>query len=103
MSNGMSGTTQFIDNYYQDLKDNIRESRRIAFDNYIEDYIKKTSVKRCTCSGCKAENAIHPTRIIRVSQGVQEFWKCDCCGRTVPRLISNEELGYRLNVDRQRN
>jgi len=60
-------------------------------------------VKRCTCSGCKTENAIHPISVIRVPQGVQEFWKCDCCGRIVPRLISNEELGYRLNVDRQRN
>ena len=102
MSNGMSGETQYIYNYHQDRLDRITENKRAAFNNYVNSYIKNTQEKRCTCSVCKAENSIHPVQIIRTSQGVSEMWKCDNCGREVPRGISNAELSYRLNVDRQK-
>ena len=100
MSNGMSGTTNYIHNYAQDHKDNAMASRRAAFTNYVNSYIEQTSKKLCKCSACKTENSIHPVKFVKTAQGIEETWKCDHCGRVVPRFISKEELSYRANVDR---
>lgn len=101
MSNGLSEMTQFIFNYEQDRKDNIRERKAAILENYVNSYIKITSQKKCTCSACKVENAIHPVQIVRTSKGVSELWKCDNCGRTVPRTVSNVDFSYMINEDRQ--
>ena len=103
MSNGMSGTTNYIHNYAQDHKDNTMEAKRVAFTNYVNRYIEATSKKLCKCSACKTENSIHPVKFVKTAQGIEETWKCDHCGRVVPRFISKEELSYRANVDRQGN
>lgn len=102
MSNGLSGMTQFISNDEQDRKDRIRAAKKLAFDNYVNSYIETTSKKSCTCSACRAENAIHPVEVVRTSQGVSEIWECEKCGRTVPRMTSNTEFSFMLNEDRQK-
>jgi len=92
---------QFIDNHEFDRMERIRQAKKAAFTNYVNSYIETTQKKRCTCSACKTENAIHPIEIIRASRGVEEVWKCDSCERVVEKVMSYKELSYRLNVDRQ--
>jgi RecJ-like exonuclease len=101
MSNGLSGNTQYINNYEQDRLDRIRENKRIAFENYVNSYMVSAQKKRCTCSACKSKNAIHTIEVVRTPQGVQEVWRCDHCDRIVTRTVSNELLVSWLDEDRR--
>lgn len=101
MSNGLSETTQYIHNYEQDRLDRIRANKNAVIENYINSYMKTTSQKRCKCSACQTENAIHPVKIYSNVSGVEEVWRCDSCGRVVLRKVPRKILVEWLNVDKR--
>lgn len=102
MSNGLSGVTQYPLHAELDRRERIRQSKKVAFDNYINSYIDCISKKACTCSACHTENSIKLVKVVRTSKGVEETWKCANCERVVDRFVSNAEFSQWLNEDRQR-
>ena len=101
MSKGLSGCTQYPLHAKYERLERIRQSKKEAFDKYIQSYVDCISKKACTCSACRAENSIKLVKVVRTPEGAEETWKCGHCGRAVKRFVSNAEFSKWLNEDRR--